>query len=109
MNLKGIVLDYKDKKSCALLPDKCLAWDEKSEELQENEELIKYFEKNLDKVFSQTNKIIGGSIEGRGIVCSDDEEAIEIINNTFKELDLQNISSNEISKYNTSLKYNYLM
>ncbi len=45
MMLQGVSIDFNDRKTCGLLPALCLQWDEKYDELEDNEELLKYWKK----------------------------------------------------------------
>ncbi|RXJ96477.1 hypothetical protein CRV00_02355 [Malaciobacter molluscorum] len=108
MKLKGITIDFDDKKTCGLLPDLCFEWDEKFEELEDNQKLIKYWENNVNKVLSQTKNIITGTINSRAIICSANDEAIKIIKETFKDLELSTISYEELMQCESCLSHNYL-
>lgn len=108
MKLQGITIDFDDKKTCGLLPELCLSWDEKYEELEDNEELTQYWETNLKKVTDKTTKIISGNIDSKSIVYSADPEAIALIKDAFKEIDLKTISYSDIMKCDHCLTHDYL-
>jgi len=108
MELQGITIDFDDRKTCGLLPELCLNWDEKYEELEDNEDLIKYWETNLKKVTQNTNKIISGNIDAKSIIYSADPEAIAIIKDAFKEINLKTIHYENIMKCDHCLTHDYL-
>jgi hypothetical protein len=108
VQLRGITIDFDDRKTCGLLPDLCLEWDEKSEELEDNQKLIDYWENNMEKVLSKTDKIVSGNIGSKAVVYSANEEAISIIRDTFKDLNLSSIEYEDIAKCERCLKYDYL-
>ncbi|RXJ88083.1 hypothetical protein [Arcobacter sp. CECT 8985] len=108
MKLKGITIDFYDKRTCGFLPDLCLYWDIRSEELEDNEKLLNYWEDNLKKVLAKTEKIVSGNIDGKSIIYSADEEAIKIIKEEFKDLELTTIDYEDIKKCENCLKYDYI-
>jgi len=108
MELQGITLDFNDKRTCGLLPELCLEWDEKYDELDDNQELIDYWESNLKKVTDKTDKIVSGNIETKSILYSADPAAIEIIKNTFVEIKLETILYSQVNKCDHCLEYDYL-
>lgn len=108
MKLKGVAIDFDDKKTCGLLPDLCLSWDLKTEELEDNDELIKYWEDNLQKIIKHSDKIVAGNIGTKSIVYSADEETIKLINEVFSELALHEIEYDNILQCENCLKYDYL-
>lgn len=108
MKLLGITIDFNDRKTCGLLPELCLQWDEKYDELEDNQELIKYWETNLNKVLETTQKIVSGNMGTKSILYSGDAQAIETIDKVFKEIKLQAIEYDDIVKCEHCLKYDYL-
>lgn len=108
MELQGITIDFDDKKTCGLLPDLCLQWDTRYDELEDNEELINYWDNNLNRVLSQTKKVVCGNIGEKSIVYSADKDAIEIIAKEFKELKLQKINYEDIIHCENCITNDYL-
>ncbi len=108
MKLYGVSLDFDDVKSCGLLPDLCADWDHGSEELTENEKLLSYWDDNIKKLLEKTNKVVVGNIENKSIAYSGDEEAIDIIKNLFKEIELSSIYYEEIRQCDNCIKHDYL-
>ncbi|MFA7083511.1 MAG: hypothetical protein WC141_03140 [Arcobacteraceae bacterium] len=108
MKLQGVTIDFNDRKTCGLLPTLCLQWDEKYDELEDNEELLKYWENNLNAIIAKTTKIVSGNIGTKSIVYSNDEEAISLIKEIFKDLELKTIEYEDIIKCEHCLKYDYL-
>jgi len=108
MELQGITLDFNDKRTCGLLPELCLDWDERYDELDDNQELIDYWESNLKKVTDKTNKIVSGNIDAKSILYSADPDVIELIKNTFVEIKLETILYSQINKCDHCLEYDYL-
>jgi hypothetical protein len=108
MELQGVEVDFANRKTCGLLPSLCLQWDEKSDELEDNVELHKYWNNNLNKVLAVTHEIVSGNIGSKSIVYSANEKAIDAIKEAFDELPLQTISYNDIIKCEHCLKYDYL-
>ena len=108
MQLEGITIDFNDKRTCGLLPELCLEWDEKYDELDDNQELIKYWESNLKKITDKTHNIVSGNIETKSLVYSADPYAIELIKDVFKEIKTKTIDYNNILKCDHCLEYDYL-
>lgn len=108
MELQGITIDFYDMKTCGLLPDLCIEFDTRSEELEDNEELIKYWEDNLEKVLEKTKKVVCGNIDGKSILYSADKDAIDIIRDEFKGLELSRINYEDIEKGDSPLKNDYI-
>ena len=108
MQLEGITIDFNDKKTCGLLPELCLEWDEKYDELDDNQELINYWKTNLKKVLAKTDKLVSGSIGTKSILYSADEEAINLIKEAFKEITPKKIDCKNIIKCDHCLDYDYL-
>lgn len=108
MKLLGITIDFNDRKTCGLLPELCLQWDEKYEELEDNSELIKYWENNIAQVLKQTQKIVCGNIGTKSIVYSADADAISVIDSVFKGFKLDTIEYDDIMKCEHCLKYDYI-
>ena len=107
MKLQGITIDFDDRRTCGLLPELCLNWDEKYEELEDNVDLINYWETNLKKITDKTDKIVSGNIDAKSIVYSADEEVIALIAETFKEIKLKTINYSDIMKCDHCLTYDY--
>lgn len=107
MQLQGITIDFDDRKTCGLLPELCLNWDEKYEALEDNEDLLNYWETNLKKITNVTDKIVAGNIEAKSIVYSADEEVIALIKETFKEINLKTINYDDIMKCDHCLTHDY--
>ncbi|AXH09450.1 hypothetical protein CP960_10450 [Malaciobacter halophilus] len=108
MKLRGITIDFDDRRTCGLLPDLCLEWDEKYDELEDNQKLIDYWENNIKKVVSKTKNIVSGNIGSKAIVYSANEEAIAIIKDIFSDLSLSEIEYEDITKCERCLQYDYL-
>ena len=108
MKVFGITLDFDDMKSCGLLPDLCLDWDHRSEELTENEKLLSYWDKNIEKLSEQTDKLILGNIGNKSVVYSADEEAIKLIKEQFKEMELSSIDYENIDHCENCITVDYL-
>lgn len=98
MEHQGITMDFYDKRICSLLPDLCLQWDIRYDELVDNYELIQYWEDTLGRVLEKTDKVVSCNIDGKSILYSADKKAIEIIKDEFKELELSTISYEDIIK-----------
>lgn len=108
MEFYGITLDFDDRKSCSIQDDMCSEWDGRFEELSENEKLNAYWDNNLNKILSQTKNIIAGTIGDKCIVYSADKEAINIIQNAFKELNLDKKTYEDLTKCESCLNYDYI-
>ena len=108
MKLYGISLDFDDMRSCGLLPDMCINWDHGSEELSENEKLLSYWDKNVQEILNKTNKVVLGNIGTKSVIYSGDKEAIELIKNQFKEIELSSLDYNEIDQCENCIKIDYL-
>lgn len=108
MQLKGITIDFDDKRTCGLLPHLCLQWDEKYDELEDNQDLLDYWEKNIHTVIAHTKNIVNGNMGTKAIIYSADDKAIRVIKKVFKELELDTINYNDIIKCENCLKYDYL-
>lgn len=108
MLLEGITIDFNDKHTCGLLPDLCLEWDEKYDELDDNQELINYWESNLKKITDKTHNIVSGNIETKSILYSADPYAISLIKDTFNEIKLDTVEYDHITKCDHCLEYDYL-
>lgn len=108
MELYGVTLDFDDMKSCGLLPDLCLDWDHRSEELTENEKLLSYWDKNVEELLEKTDKVVLGNIGNKSVVYSADEKAVELIKNQFKEMQLSSIKYDEIDQCENCIKVDYL-
>ena len=67
MKLQGITIDFNDKRTCGLLPELCLAWDEKYDELDDNQELINYWESNLKKITDKVDSKEIGEIKAEWV------------------------------------------
>ncbi len=108
MKLQGITIDFYDKRTCGLLPDLCTQWDIRYDELEDNEELLKYWDESLKKVLAKTDKVVSGNVEGKSILYSADEEAIKIIKEEFSELELQTIEYEDIIRCEHCITHDYL-
>lgn len=108
MKLQGVTIDFNDRKTCGLLPELCLKWDEKSDELEDNEELLKYWENNLNKILAKTHNVVSGNMGSKSIVYSNDEAAVALIKEVFSNLVLKTIDYEDIIKCEHCLKYDYL-
>jgi len=107
MELHGITLDFDDIKTCGLLPDLCSNWDHRSEELSEIEALSEYWDNNINTVLEKTNKIIIGNMGNKSIIYSADKNAILVIKDVFKELELSTISYTDIDHYEHYITHDY--
>ncbi len=108
MELQGVTIDFDDRKTCGLLPELCLQWDFRTDELEDNEELINYWEDNLKKVLAVSQNVVAGNVGTKSILYSADQKAIEAIKSTFKELELSHIDYKEIMKCENCLHHDYL-
>jgi len=108
MELQGITIDFNDKRTCGLLPELCLDWDERYDELDDNQELIDYWESNLKKVTDKTHNIVSGNIETKSILYSADKDAIQIIQDNFPEIKINTILYSEVNHCDHCLEYDYL-
>ena len=108
MKLHGVTLDFDDVKSCGLLPDLCVDWDHRSEELTENEKLLSYWDTNMEKLLSQTKKVVTGNIGNKSIAYSADEDAIMIIKDLFKEMEVKSIDYADIIHCENCITNDYL-
>ncbi len=108
MELYGITIDFNDKHTCGLLPELCLEWDERYDELDDNQELIDYWESNLKKVTDKTHNVVCGNIETKSILYSADPFAIDLIKENFKELRIDSIDYSKMVKCDHCLDYDYL-
>ena len=108
MQMQGITIDFNDKRTCGLLPDLCLEWDSRYDELDDNQQLIDYWESNLKKVTDKTHNIVSGNIETESILYSADPYAIELIKEVFKEIKMDTIEYSTMTKCDHCLDYDYL-
>ena len=108
MKLYGVSLDFDDIKSCGLLPDMCIDWDHGSEELTENEKLLSYWDNNVQEILKKTDKVVLGNIGTKSIIYSADKEAIELIKEQFKEIELSSVDYDEIEQCENCIKIDYL-
>lgn len=108
MQLKGITIDFDDRRTCGLLPQLCLQWDEKYDELEDNEDLTEYWEKNIKEILSHTKDVVSGNMGSKAIIYSGEKKSIDIIKKVFKELELNTINYDDIIKCENCLKYDYL-
>jgi hypothetical protein len=108
MKLYGVTLDFDDVKSCGMIPELCVGWDSKYEDLAENEKLLSYWTDNIEKLFSKTKNIIFGNIGSKSIVFSADKEAIALISEIFKEIELTSIEYENIIRCENCIKHDYL-
>jgi hypothetical protein len=108
MEMYGITIDFNDKHTCGLLPELCLDWDERYDELDDNQELINYWESNIKKVLDKTHKIVCGNDETKSMIYSADPYAIGLIKDAFSEIKINTIEYSSISKCDHCLDYDYL-
>lgn len=107
MKLRGVTIDFDDRKTCGLLPELCLTWDERSEELEDNRELLDYWKTNLEKVLKKSKKVVTGNLGTKSILYAKDQETIELIKTSFKELVLDTIEYDDIIKCENCLEIDY--
>ncbi len=108
MQLKGISIDFDDRKTCALLPKLCLQWDEKYEELEDNAELLQYWEDGMQNILKTSKNIVSGNMGTKSIVYSAEEKTIKLIEESFKDLKLASIEYEDILRCENCIKYDYL-
>jgi len=108
MELYGVTLDFDDMRSCGLLPDMCLDWDHRSEELTENEKLLSYWDQNLKNLLDETQDVVVGNIENKSVVYSADEEAIYLIKKHFREIELSKANYEDITNCEFCITHDYL-
>ncbi|WP_419770067.1 MAG: hypothetical protein ACNI3C_12135 [Candidatus Marinarcus sp.] len=108
MKLQGVTIDFNDRKTCGLLPSLCLKWDEKFDALEDNEELLKYWESHLEEVLAKTNNIVSGNMGTKSILYSADEVAIKHIAEVFKDLKMSTLDYDNIIKCEHCLTHDYL-
>ncbi|MCJ8326754.1 MAG: hypothetical protein MJK08_06595 [Campylobacterales bacterium] len=108
MTLYGITMDFDDIKTCGLLPDLCVDWDHRSEELSENEAFDLYWNKNTQELLSKTQKLVLGNDGNKSLVYSADEEAISFIKEIFKEMTLNSLEYEDINQCERCITLDYL-
>lgn len=108
MKLYGITLDFNDMKSCGLLPDMCLDWDHRSEELSENQKLLSYWDKHLKDLLDETNKVVVINDEHKSMVYSKDKNAVDLIKKHFKEIELSAIDYENMNRCDYCVQHDYL-
>lgn len=108
MQLEGVTIDFSDKRTCGLLPDLCLQWDLRHDELDDNTELVEYWENNLKKVLEKSDKIVSGNLGAKSILYSADSSTINVIKDVFKELKLKTIDYENVIKCEHCLHHDYL-
>ncbi len=108
MQLQGVSIDFDDRKTCALLPKLCLQWDEKYEELEDNADLLQYWENGIQNILKTTQNIVSGNMGTKSIVYSAEKETIKIIQKYFEDLKLETIDYEDILKCDNCIKYDYL-
>lgn len=108
MKVYGVTLDFDDIKSCGLLPDLCVDWDHRSEELTENEKLLSYWNNNIKILLSKTDRVVTGNIGNKSIAYSADENAILIIKDIFKEMEIESIEYSDIMRCENCITNDYL-
>lgn len=108
MELQGVTIDFDDRKTCGLLPDLCLDWDLRADELADDTELVAYWENNLKKVLDKSSLVVAGNMGTKSILFSADDATIKLIEENFKELKLQTIDYDNILKCENCLHHDYL-
>lgn len=108
MKMYGVALDFNDMKSCGLLPDLCIDWDHRSEELSENEKLLSYWDKHLEELLGETKDVVVGNMEHKSVVYSADDKAIDLIKKHFKEIDISSAEYDDIIQCDYCIKHDYL-
>ncbi len=108
MKLYGITLDFNDMKSCGLLPDMCLDWDHRSEELSENEKLISYWDNRLKALLNETKNVVVINDENISMVYSADKEAIDLIKKHFKEIELNSVEYEKMHRCDFCIEHDYI-
>lgn len=109
MELYGITLDFFDKRTCGLLPDLCIQWDIRYDELEDNEQLLEYWDTHINNILQQTKNVVYvNNNNGRSLIYSADKDAIAVISNEFKDLQLQKIKYEEIINCETCVSHDYL-
>ena len=108
MQLKGVSIDFDDRRTCALLPKLCLQWDEKYEELEDNADLLQYWEDGIQNILKTTTNIVSGNMGTKSIVYSAEEKIIQLIQESFKDLELETIEYEDILRCEHCIKYDYL-
>lgn len=108
MKLYGVSLDFNDMRSCGILPDMCVDWDHRSEELSENEKLLSYWDEHLKSLLDETKNVVVGNIENKSLVFSADEKAIDLIKKHFPEIKITTAEYEEIIQCDYCIKHDYL-
>lgn len=108
MKLQGITIDFNDIKSCGILPDMCVDFDQRSDELSENENLLAYWDNRLENLMKETKDLVIVNDENKSLVYSANEKAIDLIKKHFKELELSSIDYEEIHKCDFCVQHDYL-
>lgn len=108
MKLQGVSIDFDDVRTCGLLPDLCLRWDFRTDDMEDNTELVRYWEENLKKIVSLSSSVVAGNLGTKSIIYSADERTIGLIKDVFKELTLHEIEYEDILKCENCLHHDYL-
>jgi len=108
MLLHGVIMDFDDIRTCGLVPDACINWDQGSEELTENEAFDLYWNKNIQKLLSKTQKVVLGSEGNKSLVYTADEEALAYIKEIFHELNISSVEYKDINQCERCITLDYL-
>jgi hypothetical protein len=108
MKLQGVSIDFDDVRTCGLLPHLCLKWDFRTDEMDDNTDLVEYWEGNLKKILAVSSSVVAGNLGTKSIVYSADERTIGLIDEIFKELQLEEIEYESILKCENCLHHDYL-
>lgn len=108
MELYGITLDFNDLKSCGIKEDMCLDFDNRSDELSENEKLISYWDNNIKQLLEETDKVVIINDKNKSMVYSNEEEAITLIKKHFKEMEVTKIDYEDLNRCDFCVQHDYL-
>jgi len=108
MKLYGVRIDFDNIKSCGILPDMCLDFDHRSDELSENEKLLSYWNNHINDLLEETKNLVVINDESTSMVYSANNNAIELIKKHFKEMQLETIEYENINKCDYCVQHDYL-
>jgi len=101
-------MDFDDIKTCGLVPESCVDWDQGSEDLNENEAFDLYWNKNIQELLAKTQKVVLGNDGNKSLVYSADKDAIACIKEVFKEIDLTSVEYEDINQCDRCVTLDYL-
>lgn len=108
MKMQGVTLDFNDMRTCGIIPDVCIDFDHRSEELEENEKLLSYWDEHVKELLKDTKNVVIGNLNHSSIVYSADKDAIDSIKKHFPEIDLSTAEYEEITKCDYCITHDYM-